>query len=78
MATSADSSPSEPAETHGGPAKVLDGFLTSPLSGLAPWILFSLLSGPGRFEQSISAALGLALLTLWVGSRTRVFNWLPP
>jgi hypothetical protein len=69
MATSADSSPPEPAEADRGPAKVLDGLLRSPLSGLAPWIVFSLLSGPGRFEQSVSAALGLALIILWAGSR---------
>jgi hypothetical protein len=29
-------------------------------------------SGPGRFEEVSSAALGLALLTLWVGSRRGV------
>lgn len=50
-------------------AKFIDGYLASPFSGIAPWVLMSVLSGPGRFEEAASAALGLALLTLWVGSR---------
>lgn len=32
----------------------------------------AVVSGPGRFEEAASAALGLALLTLWVGSRRGV------
>jgi hypothetical protein len=47
----------------------VDAFLDSPLSGMAPWVLFSLFSTPGRFEEAVSVALGLTLLTLWVGSR---------
>lgn len=49
--------------------KILDGYLKSPLSGIAPWILFSVLSMPGRFEIAVCTALGLALLTLWLGHR---------
>lgn len=52
--------------------KFIDGYVRSPLSGLAPWILLALLSGPGRFEEAAAAALGLALLTLWVGTRRGV------
>lgn len=49
--------------------KLVDGYLKSPLSGIAPWILFSVLSSPGRFEVAVSTALGLALLTLWLSHR---------
>jgi hypothetical protein len=52
--------------------KFLDGYVRSPFAGLAPWILMAVVSGPGRFEEAASAALGLALLTLWVGSRRGV------
>jgi hypothetical protein len=48
---------------------LLDGYLKSPLSGIAPWILFSVLSTPGQFEIAVCVALGLALLTLWLGHR---------
>ncbi|CAN5375590.1 hypothetical protein BH11ACT6_BH11ACT6_37840 [soil metagenome] len=46
--------------------KILDAYLKSPLSGIAPWILFSVLSTPGRFEIAVCVALGLAVLTLRV------------
>ncbi|MBO0681266.1 hypothetical protein JRC04_27705 [Mycolicibacterium sp. S2-37] len=52
--------------------KLLDGYVRSPLAGLAPWILMAVLNGPGRFEEAASAALGLSLLTLWVGTRRGV------
>ncbi|MET0900708.1 MAG: hypothetical protein ABWY45_22570 [Mycobacterium sp.] len=52
--------------------KLLDGYLKSPLSGIAPWILFSVLSTPGQFEIAVCTALGLALLTLWLGHRRGV------
>lgn len=51
---------------------LIDGYVRSPFSGIAPWILMSVVAGPGRFEEGASAALGLALLTLWVGSRRGV------
>jgi hypothetical protein len=50
----------------------IDGYVRSPFAGIAPWILMAVVSGPGRFEEAASAALGLALLTLWVGSRRGV------
>ena len=53
----------------GKAGSVVDAFLDSPLSGIAPWVLFSLFSTPGRFEEAVCVALGLTLLTLWVGSR---------
>lgn len=52
--------------------KLLDGYVRSPLAGLAPWILMAIVNGPGRFEEAASAALGLSLLTLWVGKRRGV------
>ena len=35
---------------------MLDGFLRSPASGIAPWVLMSVLSGPGRFRVCSAAA----------------------
>lgn len=52
--------------------KLVDGYVRSPLAGLAPWILMAVVVGPGRFEEAASAALGLTLLTLWVGKRRGV------
>jgi len=53
----------------GKAGSVIDAFLDSPLSGIAPWVLFSLFSTPGRYEAAVCAALGLTLLMLWVGNR---------
>lgn len=52
--------------------KFVDAYLKSPLSGIAPWILMSVLSSPGRFVHAVCFALGLALLTMWLGSRRGV------
>lgn len=49
--------------------KLVDGYLKSPLSGIAPWVLMSVLTSPGRFEEAVCSALGLALLTMWLGHR---------
>jgi hypothetical protein len=49
--------------------KLVDGYLKSPLSGIAPWIVFSVFSTPGNFEIAVCVALGLALLTLWLSHR---------
>jgi hypothetical protein len=51
---------------------LVDGYVKSPLAGIAPWVLLAVASGPGRFEEAASAALGLTLLTLWVGWRRGV------
>jgi len=51
---------------------LVDGYVKSPLAGIAPWVLLSIVSGPGRFEEAASAALGLTLITLWVGWRRGV------
>ncbi|TSD97398.1 hypothetical protein FOS14_14730 [Skermania sp. ID1734] len=36
-------------------------FLHSPLAGIAPWVVMSLVSGPGRSEPAVLAALGLSV-----------------
>lgn len=48
---------------------MIDGFLKSPFSGIAPWIVLSVLSSPGRFEEAVCAALGLTLLVMWFSYR---------
>ena len=52
--------------------KFLDAYLKSPLSGIAPWILFSVLAGPGRFEVAVCVALALAVLTLRVSEQRKI------
>src|SRR6478735_10302826 len=49
------------------PGDMLDGFLTSPFAGIAPWALLSILSGPGRFEVAVASALGFSVLVMLVG-----------
>lgn len=51
---------------------LVDGYVKSPFAGIVPWILMAVVSGPGRFEEAASAALGLTLLTLWIGWRRGV------
>jgi hypothetical protein len=46
--------------------RFIDAFLQSPFAGLAPWIVMSLISGPGRFEESVSTALGLSILFIYL------------
>src|SRR4249919_837663 len=47
----------------------IEAFLQSPFAGLTPWIVMALLSGPGRFEQSVSTALGLSILFIYLSHR---------
>ncbi|MFF4329867.1 hypothetical protein ACFYZT_25585 [Streptomyces sp. NPDC001591] len=42
-------------------------FLESPVVGMAPWIVFSLLVGPGRFEIAVGIALGASLVLIGLG-----------
>jgi hypothetical protein len=46
----------------------LRNVLASPIVGFAPWIAFSVLEGPHRYELAVAAALGIALLQLVVGT----------
>ena len=50
-------------------SRFIDTFLKSPFAGLTPWIVMSLLSGPGRFEESVSTALGLSILFIYLRQR---------
>lgn len=50
-------------------SKFVDGYLESPLSGIAPWVVMAILSSYDRFEEAVCAALGLVLLTLWLSRR---------
>jgi hypothetical protein len=63
-----NANPQESAERQAG-ARFIDSFLQSPLAGLAPWIAMSLLSGPGRFEEAVSTALGLSILFIYLRLR---------
>ncbi|MER7765098.1 hypothetical protein [Streptomyces sp. NPDC097619] len=44
------------------------GILDNPVVGMSPWIAFSLLSGPGRFEFSVVVALLITLVVV-IGGR---------
>ncbi|MHA3024037.1 hypothetical protein ACXPWS_27655 [Mycobacterium sp. BMJ-28] len=44
--------------------RLLDQFLDSPFSGLAPWVWMAMLAGPGRFEMAVAGALVVSLLVL--------------
>lgn len=46
----------------------LAGVLGHPVVGMSPWIIFALLSGPGRFEIAVALAL-VASLVLLVADR---------
>jgi hypothetical protein len=58
-----------PKKPRFGTSRLLDSYLDSPLSGLAPWILVSVLGGPGRFGTAIAIVFGLTLFTVWAGYR---------
>ncbi|MFE3452642.1 hypothetical protein ACFXJ8_27330 [Nonomuraea sp. NPDC059194] len=47
------------------------GVLDSPVVGMAPWIIFSVLVGPGRFELSVVLALAVSLLLVVAGRVVR-------
>ncbi|GAC70109.1 hypothetical protein GS4_32_00530 [Gordonia soli NBRC 108243] len=53
--------------------------LNSPIAGLAPWIVMSLFTGPGRFEEAVAGALGLALLVVFanwrLGNSVKLLEW---
>ncbi|MGE7390111.1 hypothetical protein ACQKM2_31990 [Streptomyces sp. NPDC004126] len=54
-------------EAYGTASGPVAGFLENPVVGMAPWILFSLLVGPGRFEIAVGISLASALLLVLVG-----------
>ena len=46
---------------------VIDRILANPLAGLAPWIVYSIVEGEGRLEESSAIAFGLSLAILMIG-----------
>ena len=56
-----------PEAKRRGAAGAIDAFLKSPFAGIAPWALLAILSGPGRFEEAVLAALGFSVLVMLVG-----------
>ncbi|MFF5449171.1 hypothetical protein [Streptomyces sp. NPDC012888] len=54
-------------EAHGAAEGGVAGFLENPVVGMAPWIIFSLLVGPGRFEFAVGLALLSAVVLVVVG-----------
>ncbi|MFJ3926617.1 hypothetical protein [Streptomyces sp. NPDC090022] len=55
--------PEAPATGRGAVA----GFLENPVIGMAPWIIFSLLVGPGRFEIAVVLALVTTIVLVAAG-----------
>lgn len=51
------------------PSKLVDAYLRSPFSGIAPWIVMSLFTGPGTFEIAVCIALFLSLATFLLSRR---------
>ncbi len=47
-------------EDGGKPA----GVLGNPIVGMSPWIIFALLSGPGRFEIAVALALAASVVLI--------------
>ncbi|WP_405890700.1 hypothetical protein OG427_26020 [Streptomyces sp. NBC_00133] len=52
------------------PGGRLDAALESPIVGMSPWIIFSVLVGPGRFELAVGLALAVAVVLL-IATRMR-------
>ncbi len=59
---------SESPKSRAG-SRFIDTLLQSPFAGLTPWIVMALLAGPGRFEESVSTALGLSILFIYLSHR---------
>lgn len=58
------------------PGVLVSKFLSSPISGLLPWITFSLIEGEGRLELSAGVAFGIALALLsaqWIRDKAPKF-----
>lgn len=49
------------------PGGRLIGLLESPVVGMTPWILFSVLVGPGRYELAVGLALAVAVALVIAG-----------
>ncbi|MFK0254379.1 hypothetical protein [Streptomyces sp. NPDC090445] len=58
-------------ETPDTATGALSRFLENPVVGMSPWIVFSLLVGPGRFELAVGLSLAAAVVLVVLG---RVVN----
>jgi hypothetical protein len=56
----------QPADHGSRTGSVVDKILSNPLVGLSPWIVYSLVEGGGRLEESSAIAFGLALAILMI------------
>ncbi|MFJ9642867.1 hypothetical protein [Streptomyces sp. NPDC101206] len=54
-------------ETPGTATGALSGLLENPVVGMSPWIVFSLLAGPGRFEWAVGISLAAAVALVVLG-----------
>ncbi|MFJ8012209.1 hypothetical protein [Streptomyces sp. NPDC096339] len=54
-------------EANGTATGLVAGFLENPVVGMAPWIIFSLLVGPGRFEIAVVLSLATAVALVVAG-----------
>ncbi|MFD3542992.1 hypothetical protein ACFWUQ_26345 [Streptomyces sp. NPDC058662] len=65
----------EAAGAQNGPGtaaeRVATGILENPVVGMAPWIAFSLLVGPGRFELAVGLALAVSVALVVFGRLVR-------
>lgn len=75
---SASDTPAAP-RAHRSLGRAIDGILGNPLVGLSPWILYSLIEGPGRLELSagLAAALACVIVSLaWIrGGRPHMLEY---
>lgn len=59
--------------------KAFRAILNSPIAGLAPWIVMSLFTGPGQFEEAAAAAFGVSALVLFanwrLGNSVKLLEW---
>lgn len=49
--------------------KLADAYIKSPFSGIAPWIVMGVFSGPGTFEIAVLCAFALSLITFILSRR---------
>lgn len=61
-----------PRPAEGEARATLHRILDNPVMGFAPWIIFSVIEGPGRFAAAAGAAFGAASLILLVGVATGI------
>jgi len=58
---------------------IVDVVLANPLVGLAPWIVYSLIEGGGRLEESSAIAFGIALTVVLLGilrgNKPKLLEW---